>query len=1424
MTKKKYLSKKRKTLIALLCAVSVTCTGLAAACAQNEESTSPDNPSTPTPEDTQLLKNGNFEFFNVPDDAQYLIKSVDDWSRSGDSSALSGIISTSPSAWEKFEDEDLKTKLDANNELKRDDPDYDDLYVDYNGMKSQDILYRESYGATLEHDDVAGDEIIARHGLMYLYGIAGDDASGYYLDDNGNGVKDDGEISVYKSPDDAEDIDFYFDEDCTKTVRERIIENPGTHYEVLEKPDGSLYFTDGEKETEVLVNDAGDYYYVEKDEDDNSTDVGISNVLMVHNYVKDTKYNGLEQHYASQSITLEANTAAELSLWVKTSDLKFDKGYSMLDDQDRGAYIEVKQSVGGHSIDDFRIQAINTEKIIKDNPGLENESNGWLKYTIYINACDFADSTITLNLGLGSADTRKNKCTGYAFFDDVEIKKYLDLEEGTFDEAMRSKIESDETFCSLATEEDGKIFIADREIRVSNGAADATALRHSQHFDYLINLASAGNLGAEDEAYSALPFTGNSSVKITAQKDGKKLYAPVLTNDAKLSGITLGSYTDGSPVLPDNFEEIITKNDLIGIFDGAKTFSVSDFNSYAPGEKPAFKNPVSSLNSALTGDKGINALENFGNVSDMIMMFSAYGAPYTATVDNSTAFTVGTDADGYRIISFWVKTSDMSGSSAATIKIYNAADEEKSASISVDSTNRTTDVGENKDIYSGWVQCFFFIHNETDTEETFKIDFSFGNTSISGTSNSAYEPGWAAMANMQSLKITEDVFGYVPSGSYSQTFTFDDDKTEAEHNKFDEASGNSDIKLGIAKPENYEGVNGASNYIVKNDETEIDFNKKNPSDAIAGLISKEDFDGYDSELKTQILSAFTTSTATWAEAFGDDCYQPLIIVNNLRTYNEKQVVNYGFIGENKTISANAYEPVSVRVKVSGNAVAYIYLVDTSTRKVMDFSTPRYTFFYDTEGNVLDKEYDEDMTENEHRDAIVYTLRDDGLYEDGEGKIFANLYNLTKSYKYYQFENNTFYDKNGDPVSYDELEDGEDYYSDATCEHLSSHYLVADGTRVYEYDGAAQKYYYMVNGKRGVEVNNFDESYVRYPINEAFNAEYSVKVENTDGKWVTVSFYIYTGDSSKEYRLELWSGKRDETGASENLEGAVAFDYVQTGITESNYTQIRDEQEQLIIEEYKNILRAKNKISVLPKNDVNIDYFEETLVNDGVLTQEEVDGVKAKFGNYVAEYYTYTLYDSNEYIPFNRKTAKNGETGYDYTITDFSEELAYFSYFDDESNSYNTFVNYSTVDKQIEINTIDDEEEPSEEDNQSNAGEAWLLISSIILVVVLVFVMLALLARDIMKKARKKRGMKSQQNNNYKKRERYIRKLGLIKNEEEPEEPAETVSEPDGPEKADEPVETEVPDEPAETPAEAEVPEKADEAPTDAEPDGTDKTE
>lgn len=1439
---KSYLQKRkfRKACIAALCCVTVTCTGLAAACSPTSDD---DDEATTYPkgEDTQLLKNGNFEYFSIPDDAVYLIKTPDSWSRSGDtSSAMSGIISTAPKAWEALTDSALADTLDYNNDLDADDDDYEN-YVDYNGMTSNDILYKDTYAALLDAEDVA-DSYIKNQGYAAYFGITEKDGK-YTLADG---------TQVYASDND-DDIEYYLDEDRTTAVREQQIANPGTHYNVQGNESDGYYFMDGNDKVTVYVDETtGDYYYLTNDflasgkavsEAETDDKIGISNVLMIHNADKSTN-NGISQHYGSSTtLTLQANTAAEISVWVKTSDLKFDKGYSQLDDEGRGAYIEVVQTVGGTTIDSFKIAAINTEKILANNSSVAN-SNGWLQYTIYVNACDFADSTVTINLGLGGDDNLED-VSGYAFFDDVTVTQYLDLSSDGCTYAAHS---DEVATCSLTSEGDDKIFLADKEVRTGE------SLRYSETFYYLIDLASE-NVNASSHYEPVQLTSSNVTGGLTTETSGEKIYVSSTADDAKYTNVGKNGL-DSAAKLPTgmNGDSRPTANDLIGIFSADKSFSASDFGGTDYSAKLA----------ALTG---VNELPRYKSAtqSNMLVMLSAYGAAYTSTISDET-FTLGEDE--YVIISFWVKTSDLNGNTAATVKLYDTDDEDTAATLTVDTTDVTTDVGDNEDIYGGWVQCFFFVHNDTEETKSFAIDFSFGNTSLSDTTSTSYHYGWIALAHMQTLNVDETVYNLTPDGDYSAKLTLSETESSTDGTPFDEATGTSNVKGEIATPANYNGVNGNSSYVASNSYRE-NYDGQNTNE-YAGLINRDYFEKYDQAVQAKILTSFSASAASWNDVFGAQCYQPLIIVNNLREYADNakatdetyknyyvlaeddyegdtvqvngknyrkvgtdeafdedtvyysfsEVLNYGYIGSTVTLSASTYTAISVKVMVSEGAVAYIYLVDSDTREVLGYTTPQVTFWYDDEGNVLDEEYDSDWSDREHREHIVYTLRDDGLYEDKDGKVYANLYNLHKVYNFYEFEHDTFYDTNGNPVSFEDLVDDETYYSDENKTTIAEHFLcTADGTRVYEYHEG--NYYYLISTTytnddgdeittklRGDDiVNAFDTKYSRgYEQITADDAAYQAVVGPTDGKWVTVNFLVHTGSLSKSYRLELWSGAREEAQTEGNeAGGAVAFDYSAYTVSSSNYDTLLAEYESNVVTQYKTILNNEGLLGEVASNSENIAYYEE-LVKTLTLSADAKAKIEELQATYRAMYYTYTLYDADTYVPFNADTANDGETGYDYSQSDYSETLAYFTYnvYDEDGGiaSYNIFANYDTVEKDISIGTVADDDTDDEE-TESNSQEVWLLISSIILVVVLLITMLSILIRDIVKKLRRKRGVKAQNKNVYKKRDRYIKRLHLVRNEETPAEEETPVEEVP----AEEPSEEETPAEetPAEEPSVEETP-------------------
>ena len=129
----------------------------------------------------------------------------------------------------------------------------------------------------------------------------------------------------------------------------------------------------------------------------------------------------------------------------------------------------------------------------------------------------------------------------------------------------------------------------------------------------------------------------------------------------------------------------------------------------------------------------------------------------------------------------------------------------------------------------------------------------------------------------------------------------------------------------------------------------------------------------------------TTAQDKWEQVFGGGLLgtanQPLVIYNPYHSSQWETVPfatkSYGFVGATQTIAANTYAAVSLRVKASAGAKAYIYLIDTddtSLKNTLSVSG-KLTYWYDDDGNVcasdpLEKNFDDA--------AIAFKRQSNGL--------------------------------------------------------------------------------------------------------------------------------------------------------------------------------------------------------------------------------------------------------------------------------------------------------------------------------------------------------------------------------------------------------------------------------------------------------------
>ncbi|MBE7079497.1 MAG: hypothetical protein E7380_06560 [Clostridiales bacterium] len=1024
----------------------------------------------------------------------------------------------------------------------------------------------------------------------------------------------------------ADDLDFY---EAFNIKAEDIpdCENPGTHHK------------------------EGDEGYGED-----------TNVLMIHNKYpdKDTTTGTAQKYSSSSTVTIPAGTAAELSVWVKTSDLTCgDSTGEAQKAVGKGAYITVSQSVGSKALPVFEVKNINTEYM--DEALL---SNGWMQYSFYVKGSAYANTTVSIVLGLGQGGgtDRLDYVNGYAFFDDVQCN------------LISHKTYEDKT-TTVDKEVDFDAEKAEKTVDVSKTADLSTFA-----MDYY----------GEFEALDILSTIGTDGVAATEGED-----------------------KDGNPVTSEKGNHPIaslkgglsSEDDVVGVFTGKDGIRTADTdNTY-----------LDTIYNHYFKDSTF-----IEDTQDVLLLLSAHGVAYTATPSMQFNFNMlrqPTDEPAdYLAISFFVKTSDLNGFTGAGITLTDANN--KTSFVSLDTTDaKPVDLNEdNKDIFDGWQQCFFFVENgyEVKKNATFTLSFTYGPTTISeGMKASSFYEGFAAFTGFQIYEMNQTEYDSVSTGSYAKSVTVEGVKAEeaAGNNGFDSASNvpTNAIKKGLANPTSYKGVYSDSYYVKQPAAGEaIDADKKLINQyKYAGLLNKEYFtasaedDGYFDDAnasdttkyivnKLKAATGKTTATDVWNTMFGTPYGYGISLTQPLLIWNDSSLTKaYGFIGGSTTISANSYKAVSLRVKVgalsgvdTSKLAAYIYLIDMDdTSYSSSLSIDRkVSYWYDDKGNIC-------AGDPKDSDIAFKLQKDYGLYK--ANKYWDKYSTLSDKEKNSYFANLDAYEK--DSAGNLVVAEGGAYHAYADAWNNEGE----DGIAFY-FDGAN---YYADKAKTIPVYNLADVTALESRFAATTEEQVMMqKVNYTGDEWATVTFYIHTGDVAKNYRLEVWSG--DRNGAANAADSYVVFDL--------------------------NSREAEKGFNTL------LPLYEEDEAN-----------VKASFKD------AFSYYDSNKYLRYAKEFDENGVGNtYDYTASNYAEGTAFLRY--EKDNEYTVFADYSyseiniakTVEEAEDDTTTGDSTSTDEETEESASGDLWMLFSSIALAVVLLLTVVSIFVRKYLKKTRKTRSKKS----------------------------------------------------------------------------------
>ena len=710
--------------------------------------------------------------------------------------------------------------------------------------------------------------------------------------------------------------------------------------------------------------------------------------------------------------------------------------------------------------------------------------------------------------------------------------------------------------------------------------------------------------------------------------------------------------TDGSSVNP-----TAAATDVTAVFDGQEAIATTIATDTAKYEYLDYV-----YSNFFEGDEFVAS-------NDILMLLSTNGTAYTA--ENAMSFTLPADQN-YMAISFFVKTSNLNGGTGAGITLVNGLN--KTAFSAIDTSALAEDEDNTTD---GWQQVFFFVERDEDASSKaipFTLNFNYGPTDItSAATKASFAQGFAAFAKFTAYSDMTDLeYEAAATGTYAKKVVLketEEDKA-AGNSGFDTAVGvpSNALEKGLANPQNYKGVY-SDNYRVKLPETADDLKNADEKRAYnnyagqAGLLNREYFAKY--------------TTENWETHFGD-ATQPLVIVNDTNATKP-----YGFISTAKSTS-DEYTAISLRVKTV-DAVASIYLVDMDdeTRQSMLSVSRGLTYWYDDEGNICTGDPSKNST------TIAFKLQKNGLY-----KASQNWDGNLGEWKDEYFANLSAYTERDGILYANENSASHDYY-DYTW-NREMFYKHTDGYYYTEANGAGVKVIDLKDITKDVTGAKKSVLTARY-LPEA-KQELKIEEIETNGEWAYVTFYIHKGASAKNYRLEVWSGKRDGTIVNKTAGGYVAFDTNNPGTAADNFA---------LAEEYKDHEEVNSFDGVFS-------YFD---TDKHVRYNAELD--EKKIGNLYAE----------SYVP-----------------SSFSESLAYLAYLNyDNDNIYNVFADYSVSDQTVaaQEQTDDDTTDSSSDEEESESElNVWLLASSIAVAGVLVLAVASIIVRKILVKYKKKHGMKA----------------------------------------------------------------------------------
>ena len=511
--------------------------------------------------------------------------------------------------------------------------------------------------------------------------------------------------------------------------------------------------------------------------------------------------------------------------------------------------------------------------------GVPVDANGWAKYQIFVKADDFIDNSVVVELGLGYGNGASTNAKDYC-----EGTVYFD--DVTFEEVDKTAYENAKTTGTFNVYNYNES--VDEHINVL--AQDKT--------EFVFSLDNFESLNTFANTY----FNPISQAPVGAKNGTKGSIVSESNSDT-----TACPYTTGN-----NFKVELDKASYTLSYGSATTpIATLDKETYA------------NITFFIKADLG-----EFSSKQIAVYVYDVYENLTTHVVDYAKAprITINPDytaetPNGWTKVSFFLSNNFP----------------EKDA----------------EGLYKNYAHSFFFevVIGPTDVENAKTIDFASGSVIITkpliatGKTYTYARENYVTDANSNIIsydqKPSKNENKTDNNNYYSLLYSVADAKEAlyyAYSSDFVEDTSSTTYPISVAPsaigsivggPANVDGFTGVSSDhgYIKSSSTNYLVNERNgngTTDGVAGVINTKYYSAYTDY--TQIKDALNHT--------GAEDLQPLMIYN-------KTSGSYGFIGESLPLAINTSILISIKVRVVGDANAYIYLIDTSTanKQVMSIEVP-----------------------------------------------------------------------------------------------------------------------------------------------------------------------------------------------------------------------------------------------------------------------------------------------------------------------------------------------------------------------------------------------------------------------------------------------------------------------------------------------------